>query len=168
MDIQRLTTPSRPFFLAIFLICALSLTAALTGEHVFGLRPCLLCLYERIPYVIGGAVAAAMILLPTSPRLRFLGVTLCLLAFLGNTGLGIYHVGVEYQWWAAPACTGDVSSASLDDLRAALSQPAPPACDEVQWTLFGISLAGYNTVLSAALAAFCTLGIRRHRREAKA
>lgn len=167
MTLDRLRTPSRPFFIAIFLACAISLSAALVGQHVFDLRPCMLCLYERLPYVAAGIVAAAMILLPTSPRLRNLGVLLCLLAFLGNTGLGIYHVGVEQQWWAAPACTGDVGQVNLGDLRAALGKASPPPCDEIQWTLFGISMAGYNAILSLALALFCAQAICPHRREAR-
>lgn len=147
--------PGRAFFAAVLVICAGALAAALTGQYVFGLEPCVLCLYSRVPYVAAGVVAAAMLGLPTSPGLRRLGVGLVLVAFLSNVGISFYHVGVEQHWWTSAVC----EAASLDridamDLQRALSTPQRPACDQVAWTLFGVSLAGYNLLLSSGLAAW--------------
>ncbi|SIT14998.1 disulfide bond formation protein B [Insolitispirillum peregrinum] len=158
-------TQSRPLFMAIALSCAMALTAALIGEKVYGLRPCLLCLYERVPYVVAGMVSLLLIAAPTSARLRWLGIGLVLLAFLANLGLGVFHVGVESHWWASPACTAETSAAptSLADMQAALTQPPPPPCDEVQWRLFGISLAGYNTLYNLVLFVCTLVALRRLR-----
>lgn len=160
---ERFLRPGRPFFAAILAVCAAALAGALAGEHLFGLRPCVLCLTERVPYVVAGAVAAAMAGLPTSPGLRRLGVLLVLLAAAANTGISAYHIGVEQHWWASAVCGAAELDASID-LMQSLSTPQRPACDEVSFTLFGISLAGYNFLLSTALTAFAAVALFGPRR----
>lgn len=143
--------------LAIFTICAASLGGALFLEHVLGVLPCILCLYQRIPYAVAGALAAFALLPGLSPALRRGLVVLCGLAFLVNMGIAVYHVGVEQHWWAGTAqCTAPAGGApqTLAELQAALESPPQLArCDEVGWSLFGISLPGYNIVLSLILGA---------------
>lgn len=157
----RFLRPGRPFFGTVLAVCAVALAAALVGEHVFGLEPCILCLYERIPYAAAGLVAGLLAALPTSPGLRRLGAGLCLLAFAANAGLGFYHVGVEQHWWTSAVCAvdGQQTQFTVEDLRAALQAPQRPACDEVAWTLFGVSLAGYNLALSLVMAALCAVAL---------
>lgn len=152
--LQPLLLPRRPFFLLVSLICLTALGSAILAQYGFGMAPCVLCLYERMPYVFAGLTGLALSLLPTSPRLRRLGVVLIGLSFLANSGLGFYHVGVEQHWWSSPGCTGGPMSAiSLSDLQASLQHPVRPACDDVQWSLFGITFAGYNLLLSLAMTA---------------
>lgn len=158
--LARLLRPGRPFFGLVLLVSAGALVAALLGEHVFGLAPCVLCLYERVPYLAAAVVAAAMLGLPTNPRLRRLGVGLVLIAFLINVGLSFYHVGVEQHWWESAVCEAeplDITSGA--DLRAMMTQPQRPACDQVSFTLFGVSLAGYNLLLSTLLAAIAAAAL---------
>lgn len=161
MTLSNILTPSRLFFGTVFVACAVALGSALVGEYVYGLRPCVLCLYERIPYAVAGVVAFLMMLLPSSSGLRRLAVLLCLVAFAGNAVLGVYHVGVEQHWWASPACTGvAMDNVSVLDLQAALIRPAQPACDDIQWSLFGVTFAGFNLIYSVILAAFCAVALR--------
>lgn len=160
---DRFLKPGRPFFAAILAVCAAALAGALAGEHVFGLEPCILCLTERVPYVIAGAVAAALVALPTSPGLRRLGALLVLLAVAANAGISAYHVGIEQHWWASAVCGGAELDASVD-LMQAMTTPSRPACDEVSFTLFGISLAGYNFLLSSALTALAAVALSGSRR----
>jgi disulfide bond formation protein DsbB len=158
---------SRRFFLLIFLACAGALTAALVGERFFGLAPCILCLYERIPYAVAGLIALMMMALPSSAYLRQIALGLVLTAFVIGLALSVFHVGVEQHWWASPACTGGpLESVSVDDLLAAIQKPVRPACDDVQWSLFGITLAGYNVLFSAALAGLCLSVILRPKKSA--
>lgn len=158
-------TPSKPFFLLAFLACAWALAAAFIGQFVFGLQPCVLCLTERIPYALGGLVAALMVMAPSSPGLRRLATLLLVLAFAANALISAYHVGVEQQWWASAVCESAAPTAtmSLQDLQAALKNPPRPSCDQVAWTLFGISLAGYNLLLSLALALWTGWALARAR-----
>ncbi|WP_019645694.1 disulfide bond formation protein B [Novispirillum itersonii] len=154
--------PRRPFFLLVSLICLSALSAALIGQYGFDLHPCILCLYERIPYVTAGLTGLAMALLPTSPRLRRLGLLLIGLSFAANTALGFYHVGVEQHWWTNPGCTGGpLNAMSLADLQSSIQKAVRPACDDVQWSLFGITLAGYNLLLSLAMTALTVLAGRK-------
>ena len=89
---------------------------------------------------------------------RALFVLLALI-FLANAGLAIYHVGVEQHWWAGPtACTGSLSGpVDVNDLMKSLNATRVVRCDEVQLRILGLSLAGWNAILSAALAIYAGL-----------
>ncbi len=159
---------SRLFFILVFAVCAGSLTMALVGQYVFKLDPCVLCLSERVPFAVGGLVALAMAGLPTSPPLRRLALLLLLLAFAGNALLSGYHVGVEQHWWDSPACGGEApTEVSLQDLMASANEAVLPPCDQPQWSLFGVTLAGYNMLLNLGLAALVAVALRRENRRAR-
>ena len=132
------------------------LGSALTMEHVAEIAPCRLCIAQRWPYA-AVIVLAAIALVPMVPdSWRRLLVALSALAFATGGAIAVYHTGVELGWFAAPAaCSGTATGAgTIEELRRLL--PAAPVvrCDVVPWTLFGISLAGYNIAASALLAAF--------------
>lgn len=69
-------------------------------------------------------------------------------------GIAAYHAGIEQQWWAGPSsCSGAATPGSLDALRAQIFAAPIKSCDEIAWSLFGISMAGYNALLSLATGA---------------
>ena len=107
-------------------------------------------------------IAIATLLLPR-PLALPLSAMLLALTFLASTALGFYHVGVEQHWFAGPtACTASGGGASsIDALRAQLLGKQPVMCDQVQWSLLGISMAGWNFLASLALAGFCAMTARR-------
>jgi len=130
--------------------------AALAGAWAFqfaGYMPCPLCLEERIPYyaaVPGGLLAA--FLASRSPRLAAFIVVALALGFLYNAYLSIYHAGAEWHFWPGPeTCTGDTVQPT--SLSKALQHNKFVRCDEAALRIFGVSLAGYNALLSGALAA---------------
>ncbi len=148
-------TLTRPRVAAALLLAAsaLALATAYVAQYWGGLEPCPLCLYQRVPYAVGGALAAAALFARAS-RLMALFLLLAAAAFLVNTGIAFYHVGVENHLWASAVCGGDAPAiASVEDLRKALAAPPPKPCDTVDWTLFGVSMAGYNVIASSGLAA---------------
>ena len=107
------------------------------------------------------AIAAASWLI--GDRLALPGPALLLaIAFLVGTGLGFYHVGVEQHWFAGPsACTGaPITGGNIADLKAQLLARPPVRCDEVAWSLVGVSLAGWNLLASLGLAAAAAAGMR--------
>ncbi len=133
----------------------LLLLAVFAAQYLGGLAPCKLCLWQRWPH--GAAVVfGGMALLPAaSDSGRRLLLGLCALAFATTAGIGFYHAGVEYGWFEGPtACSGSISASNIEDLRRQLMAAPVVRCDEVPWSLFGISLAGYNFLISSALAAF--------------
>jgi disulfide bond formation protein DsbB len=137
------------------------LLGALAFQHWGGLQPCVLCLWQRWPHVVAIALGLCGMFLVrqgnvgTGERHRAGLVTLSAgLALLVTAGIGIFHAGVEQQWWEGTAACGTtgpvgVSAASLRDQLLA----APVVrCDEIAWELFGLSMAGWNALISGALA----------------
>jgi disulfide bond formation protein DsbB len=151
-----MTLSTQRFAALVLIVCVAVLGAALLSQHWGGLAPCELCLTERWPWWTALAIAALLWI--TGNRVPLAAAALLLAAvFFVSAGLGFYHVGVEQHWFAGPAaCTaGGAAPDSLDALRAQLLASQPVMCDQVQWSLFGISLAGFNLLGSLAMAAFC-------------
>jgi len=152
---------TRLFAGVVLAISVAVLGAALASQYWGGLDPCELCLLERWPWWAAIAISAAVWL--AAARLPLTGPALLLaLVFLVSAGLGFYHAGVELHWFPGPsACTASGTAAtSIDALRAQLVGKQPVMCDQVQWSLFGISLAGWNALVSLALAGFCAMTAR--------
>jgi disulfide bond formation protein DsbB len=152
-----LITPARA---ALFVIAASAsiLGGALIFQYGFGLYPCALCFAQRWPYyfVIGLAVLVLSLCRDAAAGRTIVGLlALIALVFLGGAVLSAYHVGIEQQWWAGTnACGGGLNARglSLEELRTRLLDQPIVRCDRPAWTLFGISLAGFNIALSLGLS----------------
>jgi len=156
-------TTARPVLLVVLAISVAVVGSALLFQYVGGLQPCELCLAERWPYY--GAIAITVGALAAGARGAFLGMALLALIFLGSAGLAAYHVGVEQHWIAGPtACTGGLSGAKTpEELLKFLTEQQSVRCDEVQWSLAGLSLAGWNVVTSLITLAVTAFGLTRLR-----
>ncbi len=153
-----------PRFPAAFLGLASAgvLAAALFFQFVLGYQPCILCLWQRVPY---GAVMAFSVVTLLFRQWKGLGDALLVasgFALLAGAGIAAYHVGVEQHWWAGTSACGATGGApqTLEQLRAQVMAAPVTRCDEVAWSLFGVSMAGYNVVISLALAGFAFLAAR--------
>lgn len=153
---------SRAIPIAIVVASLGALAAALIGQYALGLEPCILCLYERIPYALAAGVALLAAVVPWNATARAVLVTVCGIIFFAGAVLAFYHVGVEQHWWAAiSGCGGRPATGfTVEDLQTALQSSAVKPCDQVDWRLFGISLAGYNGLLSSVLAVGSLVGAR--------
>ena len=153
---------TRSFAGFIFIASAIVLGAALMSQYWGGLAPCELCLKERWPWDAALAVAAIAFLLSGRVGTGLPALVLALI-FTAGAALAFYHVGVEQHWFAGPSsCTTNATGAqSIDDLRKQLLATEPVLCDQIQWSLFGISLAGWNLIASAAMALCCIAAARR-------
>ena len=143
---------------------AATILGAFYFQVVVGLPPCPMCLEERIPHyiVIPLGLIVAIAALRGAPRnVVRAGLAIMAIAMLILVGMSIYHAGVEWKWWPGPTdCTGPVDSlGNAGDLLSRMNQTIVIRCDEAAWRLFGISLAGYNALISLALAAIATWGI---------
>lgn len=135
------------------------LLAALSFQAL-GYAPCELCILQRWPHLVAAIIAALVWRLGWRRWLVALG----LLAALCATGLAIYHAGVELGLWLGPQhCSGGVAglaALSTQDLMAALEQAPVVRCDEIAWSLLGISMAGWNAICSAMLSALWLASLR--------
>jgi len=139
---------------ALFLIAVgvLSLGAAFGSQHIGGLQPCILCIYQRYPYGVVIALGLLMLLARRSTRLAALLAALAAVALFVDAGIAAFHVGVEQHWWeGTKACSSLIDpTLSPEELIKALEQAPVVACDKVAWSLFGISMAGYNFLYATA------------------
>jgi len=144
----------------LLLACAVAMGTALTTQYVFGLPPCPLCIKQRIPYLV--AAVLSLVAIKAEGRVRLLLVALCGVAFLVDSGIAVFHVGVEQHWWEA-ACVGgeNPQAATVADLKALLAGPPPVPCDRVPWSVFGISMAGYNAMFAFGLALLSGWAVRQ-------
>jgi disulfide bond formation protein DsbB len=142
--------------------------ATIAGAWVFewaGYAPCELCLMQRWAYYVGVPLAALVaILAARGPRaLARAGLALLGLVFVGSALFGAYHAGVEWGFWPGPTgCTGALTRAdSMADFLKQLETTKVVRCDAVAIRILGLSLAGWNAVISAAMAALAFLGARK-------
>lgn len=143
----------RLFALAVLTVSLGAIAMAFIAQYAFDLEPCILCLYQRVPFAVA-AVLAALALLPFARgQVSLWLTTACGIVFLAGSALAFYHVGVEEHWWASVAACGGAPSTglSVEDLADQLASGPQKPCDEVNWRLFGLSLAGYNVMISFAL-----------------
>ena len=134
------------------LLAAAAIVIALAFEHLGGYAPCELCLQQRYAYYAGAPLLflALVALSAGQPRGAAILFVIVTLAFLANAALGVYHAGVEWQFWPGPAaCSGAQQiTTNAGNMLQALQQTNVVRCDQAAWRLAGISFAGWNVVTS--------------------
>jgi disulfide bond formation protein DsbB len=137
--------------------CVFMLGTAHAFETFGKLPPCLLCLKQREVYWVTGTVALIGVVLSRTAwaeRVRRPLILLLALGFLYGAGVAAYHAGAEWKWWPGPAACAAGGSASASDLVALLkgAKIAAPSCDKAVWVFLGLSMAGWNALISLGLA----------------
>ncbi len=130
------------------------LLGALAFEHIGGMAPCPLCIWQRWPHLVALLGAGALVWWP--------------FALVGaggaatSGGIGVYHTGVERGWWDSPAscAAGNVSGLSSEELLAQIMAAPVVRCDEVPWEMLGLSMASWNAVASFGIAALWLASLR--------
>ena len=167
MDAAVAGTLRRPQVAPAALVLALAV-ATIAGAFAFqaaGYAPCELCLKERWPYYAGIALAGVTLALAWRgpPALARAGLATLALVFLFSAGFGVYHAGVEWGFWPGPtSCTGAISRpASTADFLRQLQSVHVVRCDAVAIRILGLSLAGWNAIVSLVIAGVAAAGMRR-------
>jgi len=150
---------------AIAVIGLATIAGAWFFQLVLDIRPCPLCLEQRYAYYLAIPLAVLVAFAAKQGASRPLligGFVILALALLANAVLGGYHAGVEWGFWPGPTeCTGSaIDLGSAGSLLEQLDKVKVIRCDEVQWRFLGISLAGYNVLISLLMAAFALWGLR--------
>ncbi|PTX55822.1 disulfide bond formation protein DsbB [Litoreibacter ponti] len=145
----------------LVLVAAGGSAALLGGAFLFqlaGYPPCKMCLWQRWPHAAAIVVGALFVVLP-SRILALMGAGAALI----TAGIGAYHAGVEQGWWEGPSTcsSGDISNLSPEELLEQILNATLVRCDEIAWQLAGISMAGWNAILSLGLALIWITAARR-------
>lgn len=165
-----------PFVEKILGLSAAASASLLAGAHIFeamGYAPCELCLDQREAHWAALAVTLAGLvtaLLFKARRVAAAAIGATALVYAVSAGLAFYHTGVEFKFWPGPATCSGGGGVDFDalDLTGSLAVPATgPACSEAAWRAFGISMAGYNFLVSAGLFALCMSGAISATRQAR-
>jgi disulfide bond formation protein DsbB len=168
-------TRSRPVLVAAVVVAAggaATILGAYYFQFVLGLPPCPLCLEQRIAFYVSIplAVLVAVAAGRDAPRaVVAAGLGVIALAMLFNSGLALFHAGVEWKWWPGPQeCSGPLTDLTGGgDLLSSLTNLTIVRCDEAAWRFLGLSLAGYDVLISLALAAIAAWGAAAAWRAAK-
>ena len=157
--------PALTAALAISAIAVATLAGAWFFQLVLDIRPCPLCLEQRYAYYLAVPLGllVAFVASRGAPRPVLLtGLALLALAVLANAWLGGYHAGVEWKFWQGPTdCSGPVVDlGSAGTLLQRLDTVKVIRCDDVQWRFLGLSLAGYNVLISLLMAAIAAWGVK--------
>ncbi len=137
-----------------------AVAAALTLQSLGLAQPCILCIYQRYPYLIAGFLGILALLLRKNDRAVQFLFLLCAVAFVINSGIALYHSGVERQWWAGTdGCEVGLAPLTSDPaaLRMALLTTPVSQCDVIDFLFLGLSLANWNILICLGLAGFALL-----------
>lgn len=139
------------------------LGGALWFQYGMGLAPCEMCHWQRWPHMV--AIGSGLLALATLawPRVALVFVLIATTALFTTAAIGVFHAGVEYRWWEGPqACSGNIPRGlTAEQLKKYLFGQRMVRCDETVWSLWGISMAGWNAIFSGALALMLTSGVAR-------
>jgi len=164
---QARTEPDETYAAAfIALVGLLTIGGFFFFQYVLGYPPCPLCLDQRKAFYVAVPLAALLVLgasYGASRKVLLLGFAAIAVAMLWNTGLSAYHAGVEWKFWPGPTdCSGPINSiGTTTDLMKSLQNIRIVRCDEAAWRLFGVSLAGYDVIVSFVLVLAAAFGFWR-------
>lgn len=136
------------------------LLGAFGFQYIGELAPCKLCIWQRYPHGAAVGIGILAVLIPGA-ILPYLGA----LAALTTSAIGAFHAGVEQGWWEGPTtCTsGAIDNLSADELMSQIMSAPLVRCDDIPWEMFGLSMAGWNAVISLGLAALWFAAARHAR-----
>ncbi len=157
------TQPVAAAAIAVASIGVATVAGFLFFQFVLGYPPCPLCLEQRIAFYVAIPLAVMILLgvsVGASRKVLLLALLAIAAAMVWNAGLGVYHSGIEWKWWPGPQdCSGPTTSfGSASSLLNRLQNIRVVRCDEAAWRFLGLSLAGYNVLISLALAAVALWG----------
>jgi disulfide bond formation protein DsbB len=144
-----------------FVLGLATILGALGSQYIGGLSPCELCLEQRLAYYWGLPLLAAILILwnRLPPTVWYMAMLIAAAIFVWSAYMGGYHAGVEWGFWPGPtACTGTGVAVNFNDLSNINAARVVP-CDKVQFSFLGISMAGYNALISLAIVGLLLVAI---------
>jgi len=160
-----MTVSTRAFTAFVLAASAVALGGALLSQYWGGLAPCELCLLQRRPWAVAIVISFVATMAGNRPALPWVAGLLAVVFAVG-AAFAFYHVGVERHWFAGPsACSGASTAAdTVEALKMQILRQQPVRCDEVAWSLWGVSLAGWNLLASGVMLGCCLVTFGQARR----
>ena len=157
------TQPVAAAAVAIAALGVATIVGFMFFQFVLGYRPCPLCYEQRIAFYISVPLAVMVLLglsVGASRKVMLLALLAIAAAMVWNAGLGVYHSGIEWKWWPGPQdCSGAIPNfGPAGSLLDRIKNAPVVRCDEAAWRFLGLSLAGYNVLISSALAVVALWG----------
>lgn len=150
----------RPLWL-LLVACVGALSTAYTAQYVFGLQPCNLCLWQRIPFWLSIAFLLFALIKKDNVKIVIAMLALTAIAMFSDAGLAFFHSGVELHWWKNPfgcaVTTGD--STDVEALQQQLLETEAVSCDKITWAFLGFSMANWSVPFALGLLAYAALTI---------
>jgi disulfide bond formation protein DsbB len=152
-------------FLIIGLVTLLTILGALYFEYVLNLKPCKLCLQQRWTYYLTLMISPFLFVFAhrqSQSKAVLFGLIALIALWIISALLGTYHAGVEWRWWAGPSDCGATGGASaqgvqgVNDFLTQLQSVRVVSCEDAAWRFIGLSLAGWNAVISLIIACYLT------------
>lgn len=147
----------------VMLFCAIALGGAFLAQYGFDMQPCPMCYWQRVPYAVAFVLAAlALMARRPNPSVAHMMLWLVVPVLLVSAGLGVYHAGVEWEWWEGPSsCTGtSLADMTLEQIRERIMGAPQASCSEAAFRVLGISMAGWNALYSLAGLVALVYGLR--------
>lgn len=147
----------------IFAACFAALTFVFIMQYGFDVQPCILCLWQRVPFALAAALSlVAFLWKPYGQQTQIL-LGVCAAVFVIGACLALFHTGVELHWWLGTngCAIQPLNATSVEDLRTQLMHTVVARCDEISWTFLGLSMANWNVAFSLALAVFSGISALR-------
>ena len=154
---------------AIAAVGAATILGAWFFQYALGYKPCPLCLEQRYAYYFAIPLAVMVVMgdqVGAQRKVLIAALAVIAAGMLWNAYLGVYHSGVEWKWWPGPTdCSGALENlGTAGNLASTLETMKVIRCDEAAWRFLGLSLAGYNALISLTLAAVAIWGVVMERR----
>lgn len=158
---EFLKMPFSALILCVASACALSFAFIL--QYGFDVQPCVLCLWQRLPFGLVVALSVGAYLMHRNGKQTQILLRVCGVTFLVGAGLAFFHTGVELHWWLGTSgCSiTPLNGNSFEDLRTQLLHTVVAHCDQINWTLLGFSMANWNVPFSLGLGIFSLLAAKK-------
>ena len=143
--------------LLLLAVSIISLGFAAIAQYGFGLKPCILCLYQRIPYAIVMVLSLVALSVTAYTRVRKILMLLCIVSFIAGAAIAFYHVGVEQHIFLGTSTCANQSSMpvkTIEEMRRQILNAPVVRCDQPAFVWLGLSMAGWNGFWSLFLAGF--------------
>lgn len=156
----------RSLALLTLLLPAALLLGALGFQYIVGLAPCDLCIDQRWPHLFASIMGLAALIGLSKPGWAKIAVILGAIGMAASGAIAVYHSGVERKFWAGPSSCSNRVDPNLppEEYMKAIEQAAVVGCGDITWSLFGLSMANYNALISLGAAGFILWALLKNRR----